>query len=250
MLNIDELLKMKSLKMSEVIRYSGLHSTKPEDLSAHTIEVQLLTLKIYNELVAQHGLGELMSSVELLEFKLDLLERALLHDLDEVITGDFPRPLKYYNDAIHESIELVARKSVSKLATDELGDSTLLATWLCSKDGLAGAIIKFVDLVVVIRKACLEVLMYHNYEFLKVMSESLGYMKELRLYYHGCSYRHNANDKLVMTYLYQSTCLIIKELSKIINDLKKDPMIVRLWKASEYVGYLEQDQGSGKGSDE
>ena len=111
MLTIDELLKMKSLKMSEVIRYSGLHSTKPEDLASHTLEVQLLCLRVYNELVDDYDLDESLSDRELLEFKVELLERALIHDIDEVITGDFPRPLKYYNDAIRDAIEEVVHLS-------------------------------------------------------------------------------------------------------------------------------------------
>ena len=44
----------------------------------------------------------------------ELIYRCYTHDLDEVLTGDVQRGLKYYNDKVHEAIDNVAEELLNK----------------------------------------------------------------------------------------------------------------------------------------
>ena len=168
--SLIDLLKMKSTRMDEVIRYSGIHSTKPETLSQHIIEVQLISLKIAH-------LIEVVSNVVI--NKELLLSKALLHDLDEVVTGDFPRPIKYWNDEIRNGVDSISRQVIHRMSELEFGSDYVERVWDLAKLGKEGLVIKTVDLVVVAKKALEEVAIYHNYAFIKVLYEVKDYLLEL-----------------------------------------------------------------------
>lgn len=215
-MRLKELLKSKIFRTDQVIRYSGLRTREPETLSHHIIEVQLLSLKMYYELL-ELGYNELELG--------QLLYKGLLHDMDEVITGDFPRPIKYYNKEIRDSIEFVADKSVQWLSYNEFGSMEPYEVWSTSKLGHAGLVIKVSDLAVVAKKAAEEVLIFGNNEYLKVLDEVKGYMRETK-----SVLLSKDNDKLV-EYLIDFINLLISDL----NEINIDQSLLELVSYKDYI---------------
>lgn len=215
-MRLKELLKSKIFRTDQVIRYSGLRTREPETLSHHIIEVQLLSLKMYYELL-ELGYNELELG--------QLLYKGLLHDMDEVITGDFPRPIKYYNKEIRDSIEFVADKSVQWLSYNEFGSMEPYEVWSTSKLGHAGLVIKVSDLAVVAKKAAEEVLIFGNNEYLKVLDEVKGYMRETKSVLLSMN-----NDKLV-EYLIDFINLLISDL----NEISIDQSLLEIVSYKDYI---------------
>lgn len=215
-MRLKELLKSKIFRTDQVIRYSGLRTREPETLSHHIIEVQLLSLKMYYELL-ELGYNELELG--------QLLYKGLIHDMDEVITGDFPRPIKYYNKEIRDSIEFVADKSVQWLSYNEFGSMEPYEVWSTSKLGHAGLVIKVSDLAVVAKKAAEEVLIFGNNEYLKVLDEVKGYMREAKSVLLSMN-----NDKLV-EYLIDFINLLISDL----NEIKIDQSLLEIVSYKDYI---------------
>lgn len=163
------------MRASEVVRYSGIESSKPEDILQHTAQVSLMGYFLV---------------LKLLEFGEDLdvgvfLEKSILHDIDETITGDIPRPTKYYSEGIYEGISDMATKSAKLLISKYSGvtDSDLqdraYQSILNCKEGKEGAIVAVADLLGVAYKCYEEVVLRSNYKFVKVTYDLKVYLKEL-----------------------------------------------------------------------
>lgn len=157
--------------MSKISRYSQSHLAQNESVLEHTGFVAMLAFFIGNEInIAEYeedGEGlPMQDSVNLG----GLLSRALMHDVDEVITGDLPRPTKYNNEALRREIEKVERANMISI-TRNLGSSDLFYAWRDAKDDtIAGAIIRLCDTIAVLHKIRQEFFVFGN-------SDILGHVK-------------------------------------------------------------------------
>lgn len=93
-------------RMKYITRWGLMRNTREENLCEHTLETAILA----------HALAILRNrrfggSVE--PERAAML--ALYHDASEIITGDLPTPVKYYNNELKESY-----KKVEQLASDQL----------------------------------------------------------------------------------------------------------------------------------
>ena len=84
-----------------------------------------------------------------------LLCRATVHDVEEGVTGDFPRPFKYSNEELKKHLDLAAKRGlVSIYKSIELSEEDRLwhrLHWVYAKDKDAeGAILSFCDLLAVL----------------------------------------------------------------------------------------------------
>ena len=98
-----------------------------------------------------------------------LLTKSLLHDIEETIVGDLPRPTK------HHSIELrnLIRELESESAYEVLRDADLTAYfqhWSQSKEGPEGKIVAFVDILVVLIKFHDEIIRRGNSTMINMIS--------------------------------------------------------------------------------
>ena len=93
-------------RMKYITRWSLMHSTRAESLSEHTCDTALLAHLLC--LIAKHYTGTPCRPEV-------VAVAALYHDAGEILTGDMPTPIKYYNPGIRE-----AYKAVEQVAEDKL----------------------------------------------------------------------------------------------------------------------------------
>lgn len=148
------------MKTEEVVRFSGIYQMQPETLSEHICCTQLIAYQIGTIL---NTLGE----------NLDigvLLEKVLLHDMDECITGDIPRNTKYCTKEVKRELDKVqdiALDSIAKL----LDDPSLINKCKTAKEGKEGFILKLADMFSVVKRVIQEISLRGNMSFLKVVEE-------------------------------------------------------------------------------
>ena len=101
-------------RMKHIFRWSLMKNSQLESLSVHTLDTAVIA----------HALGILRNrrfggncDVE----RLVLL--AIYHDCSEILTGDMPTPIKYYNPEIKEAykkVERVANKKLVEMLPEDL----------------------------------------------------------------------------------------------------------------------------------
>lgn len=95
-------------RMKYISRWGLMNNTKNENISEHSLQVAMLA----HFLVLMHNknTGDNLNG-----------ERAALlgvyHDTSEIITGDLPTPIKYYNPQIIESYKAVEEMAENKLVS-------------------------------------------------------------------------------------------------------------------------------------
>lgn len=153
-----------------VKRYSNTYCQNDELLSTHVYEVMIVSFFLFKALEkTEHG------------GRLDLervLSCALFHDSDEVITGDVPRDTKYFMAEIKESLDKVAEISLGSMSR-KLDSPEIVDLWKTAKTGKEGFIIKFADMIVVVRKVWNELVILNNKSFLKIREEVEGHIGKL-----------------------------------------------------------------------
>lgn len=101
-------------RMKHIFRWSLMKNSQRESLSVHTLDTAVIA----------HALGLLRNrrfggscDVE----RLVLL--AIYHDCSEILTGDMPTPIKYYNPEIkaaYKEVEAVANKKLVEMLPEDL----------------------------------------------------------------------------------------------------------------------------------
>lgn len=95
-------------RMKYISRWGLMNNTKNENISEHSLQVAMLAhflVLMHNKNTADNLNGE---------------RAALLgayHDASEIITGDLPTPIKYYNPQIIESYKAVEEMAENKLVS-------------------------------------------------------------------------------------------------------------------------------------
>ena len=100
--------------MKYIERWALMRSTRPENLSEHSLDVAMIAHALCTIGNVRYGRH------------LDADRAALIgiyHDASEIITGDMPTPVKYYNDEIrtaYKSVESVAESRLIGLLPEDL----------------------------------------------------------------------------------------------------------------------------------
>ena len=104
-------------RMKNIYRWGLMRNTKPENLSEHSLEVAFIA----HALAVIHN-RRFGGSVDANK----IATMAMFHDTTEIITGDMPTPIKYYNPEIrtvYKQIEAVAgERLLNMLPSDLRGD--------------------------------------------------------------------------------------------------------------------------------
>lgn len=170
-----ELASSPLMNLDHTYRYSGTKLVESESLSQHIVDTIMMGLKVINDINHLNEIPILSAN--------EYVMKAVYHDLEEVITGDIPRPLKYYNKSTTASMKEVADSVAKGFFDSEFNDGEdHYWIWDHAKDGSAGYILKIVDTLVVANKVVKEVDMLGNMYMLKVAHEVSQYLKELVTY--------------------------------------------------------------------
>lgn len=100
-------------RMKYINRWGLMRSAKEENVSEHSLEVAVIA----------HALAVIQK--RRLNMSIDAERTVLLaiyHDASEILTGDMPTPVKYFNPAIktaYKEVELSANKSLLKMLPED-----------------------------------------------------------------------------------------------------------------------------------
>jgi 5'-deoxynucleotidase len=94
------------LRMKHISRWSLMFNTQQENLMQHTVECAFITH--FLALVGNCYFNKNYDAEKLCAY-------ALFHDVSEVLTGDLPTPVKYFNEDIK-----AAYKDIEKIACERL----------------------------------------------------------------------------------------------------------------------------------
>ena len=123
--------------LSSVKRWSNAYCQREENVLEHTAVVSIIALRIGQEVGADLG---------------DLLSRAILHDMEEMITGDIPTPTKYHNEDITREIKKFEEIAAIEVAARYFGHWAFNLWSKAKDDSLEGEIIKIADSLAVVYK--------------------------------------------------------------------------------------------------
>ena len=151
--------------MSCLTRWSQSHCTKKESVLEHTAFVAMYSYYM----CCKYGIHN----------KGETLIKAIVHDIDEVVTGDIPTPTKYNNSRIREEIESIERVAAYDISTD-IFDGDMYDYWSMAKDfgSDSGCIIAIADCAAVIYKIWQEINI-GNKSFLKFIPNIKGALDKL-----------------------------------------------------------------------
>lgn len=93
-------------RMKYISRWGLMNNTKIENISEHSLQVAMfahLLVFIHNKNTGENLNGERAALL------------GVYHDASEIITGDLPTPIKYYNPQIIESYKAVEKMAENKL---------------------------------------------------------------------------------------------------------------------------------------
>lgn len=96
-INLMEMLTGNLQRLRYVIRFSTCHRVHNESVAEHSFYVAMFTKLIGMESIASGTTPNL--DLEL------AISRALMHDVEEARTGDFPRPFKHSTPGLKESLD-------------------------------------------------------------------------------------------------------------------------------------------------
>jgi len=147
-------------RMKFIRRWGLMHNTYPENIQEHSLRVAMIAhclALIRNRLYHGEVNPERVAAL------------ALFHDASEVLTGDLPTPVKYFNPNIREAylaIEGVARQKLLDMVPPALREDYRPLLVEDAGDEAHRSLVKAADRLAAYLK-CLEELATGNHEFSK-----------------------------------------------------------------------------------
>ena len=142
-------------RMKNIYRWGLMRNSRPENLSEHSLEVAVIAHAL--AIIGNKRLGRNLNAEH-------IAVAAMFHDTSEIITGDLPTPIKYYNPEIrtaYKQIESVAEEKLLSMLPEDLREEYLP---LYNVDGEEERIIKTADKLSAYIK-CIEETKAGNEEF-------------------------------------------------------------------------------------
>ena len=159
-------------RMKYITRWSLMHSTRAESLSEHTCDTALLAHLLC--LIAKHYTGTPCRPEV-------VAVAALYHDAGEILTGDMPTPIKYFNPEIREAyrkVEEVADQKLLAMLPPEL--RPIYENILRPADAEVEELVKAADKLSAYIK-CVEELKAGNSEFRDAAAQTRAALEEYEL---------------------------------------------------------------------
>ena len=159
-------------RMRYIARWALMRNTRTENVEEHSYEVAVLA----------HALAVVGQEIFHKDVSPDrVATAALFHDAPEIITGDLPTPIKYFNPAIksaYDQVEAVAQDKLLGMLPPELTEA--YAPLLRVEDPKGRCYIKAADKLAAWLK-CLEERKAGNREFVQAEEETLHALKDMNM---------------------------------------------------------------------
>lgn len=156
--------------LSSINRFSMVRLSRPESVLEHTGMIAILCYLIRNQIEQQLKIDIPLGP---------LLAKALVHDWDELVTGDISRPTKYSSWEVRESLAKLELQGVHKIA-ELIDDKSLSINHQAAKQGDDGLIVAVSDLIAVVYKVWDEVIMQHNHLMVRQAINVGNYLIQLK----------------------------------------------------------------------
>ena len=161
-------------RMKYIKRWSLMKNSSSENLSEHSLEVSMLAHCL--AVISNKRLGNNLN-VE----KVALI--ALYHDSTEIITGDMPTPIKYFNKSIQGSYKEIERQAAERLLNmlaEDLRDKYIDLFVPQKEDEYLWKLVKGADKLSALIK-CIQEENVGNTEFISAKNSTLELIKELNI---------------------------------------------------------------------
>lgn len=150
-LNLKNILNGTPVRLRYVFRYSTSRVQHPESVAEHSYYVALYSMCIcdwvFGQVTQEWFDANIQPSL--------LMRRALVHDLEEARSGDFPRPFKHSDPKLREILEHAAEEAMKDVA-EEISDNQVYQGWIlklwkkAKHTDYEGRILEFADFLSVL----------------------------------------------------------------------------------------------------
>jgi len=159
-------------RMRYITRWSLMRNTRAENVEEHSYEVAVLA----------HALAVIGRDVYGRDLDPDrTAAAALFHDAPEIITGDMPTPIKYYNPELkraYRDVEAVAQEKLLAMLPEELVPA--YEPLVYEDDEVVRRYVKAADKLAAWLK-CEEELKAGNTEFKRAAAETMAALEEMKM---------------------------------------------------------------------
>ncbi len=160
-------------RMKYIERWALMHNVRKETISEHAMEVSMLAHAL--AVIGNTRLGKNYN-----EEKTALI--GLYHDASEIITGDMPTPIKYYNEEMRDLFHGIEDRACDRMVDmlpEDMRASYRKIFFPTEEDKDIWKLVKAVDKLSAFIK-CLEELGCGNTEFRSAKESTLIKLKEMR----------------------------------------------------------------------
>lgn len=154
---------------SSIRRYSTIHTSKDENIAEHSASLALLAIIIWNKLPDNYK-----NEINIKEISYF----AILHDCDEIITGDIPRPTKYSSLEMEESCKQVALQA-KKILINSFGEIFMHIDYIEYLLKMESLFLKSIDFLCVLYKCHWEIEL-GNLDFMDILPELSIYCEKIK----------------------------------------------------------------------
>ena len=159
-------------RMKYIDRWGLMNNTKTENISEHSLETAILAHALVN--IANVRLNEHLDADRAAVI-------AMFHDAGEIITGDMPTPIKYYNPEIknaYKTVEKVAEERLISMLPEDL--QSVYRPVISNEDAVLEQYVKAADKLSALIK-CIEEVRMGNNEFLKAKESTEQAIEKMEL---------------------------------------------------------------------
>ena len=158
-------------RMKNIYRWGLMRNTRNENLSEHSLETAVIAHAL--ALIHNRRMGGNIDANA-------VAVAAMFHDTSEIITGDMPTPVKYYNDDIKNIYKQIEATAAERLLSTLPQDLKQDYTPLYNPDSKTAKIIKAADKLSAYIK-CIEETNCGNREFEAARDSTLKIIHELNM---------------------------------------------------------------------
>ncbi len=161
-------------RMKYIERWALMRNSSPENLSEHSLDVAMIAH-------ALAVIGNLRLGKKLDENKAAIV--ALYHDTTEIITGDLPTPVKYFNADIksaYKEVEHVAADRLLSLLPEDMQDYYRDFYYKKDEDAYIWKLVKAADKLSAYIK-CIEEEKAGNTEFINAKESTMKSLDEMNI---------------------------------------------------------------------